>query len=80
MLTSLMSRLRNRLGFNAMPTSLTKLELRTIVTGQIAAALIQRLPEHIPASAIRGVTETAVDMAIAVEEAVHRSINKPTPP
>jgi hypothetical protein len=63
-----------------MPTALTKLELRTIITGQIAAALIQRLPDHIPAPAIRGVAETAVDMAIAVEEAVHRSMKKPTPP
>lgn len=64
-----------------MPNTLTKLELRTIITGQIAAALIQRLPDHIPApAAISGVAETAVDMAIAVEEAVHRSINKPKPP
>jgi hypothetical protein len=29
---------------------------------------------------MRGVAETAVDMAIAVEEAVQRSMKKPTPP
>ena len=63
-----------------MPNTLSKLELRTIVTGQIAAALIQRLPEHIPAVTIRGVAETAVGMAIAVEEAAQRSMNKPAPP
>jgi len=62
-----------------MPTTLTELELRTIVTGQIAPALIQRLPDHIPGPAIRGVAETAVDIAIAVEEAVQRSMNRPAP-